>query len=179
MNFSDYMYPHHAARLPGYGAKYKTRVRSMQPGFMMLGAFGKVEARQENYVSVDSARKDECGIPIPVVHFRFSGNDAALFRAQNESLMKISANLKGQVFENFGQSPTGFASHELGTIRMGADPKTSVLNSFCQAREVPNLFVTDGSCFTTSSEKNPTLTIMALSLRAADYIRQQRRRGEL
>jgi choline dehydrogenase-like flavoprotein len=62
---------------------------------------------------------------------------------------------------------------------MGKNPRTSILNSFCQAREVKNLFVTDGSCFTTSSEKNPTLTIMALSLRAADYIKQQRRRGDL
>lgn len=62
---------------------------------------------------------------------------------------------------------------------MGRDPKTSVVNSFCQAHDVKNLFVTDGSVFTTSSEKNPTLTIMALSLRAAGYIREQRRRGEL
>jgi choline dehydrogenase-like flavoprotein len=62
---------------------------------------------------------------------------------------------------------------------MGKNPRTSVLNSFCQAREVENLFVTDGSCLTTSSEKNPTLTIMAASMRAADYIKVQRRRGEL
>jgi choline dehydrogenase-like flavoprotein len=62
---------------------------------------------------------------------------------------------------------------------MGKNPRTSVLNSFCQSWEVKNLFVTDGSCFTSSSEKNPTLTIMALSLRAADYIKEQRRRGDL
>ena len=62
---------------------------------------------------------------------------------------------------------------------MGTDPKTSVLNGYCQAHEVKNLFVTDGSAFTTSSEKNPTLTIMAQSLRAADYIKEQRRKGEL
>ncbi len=66
-----------------------------------------------------------------------------------------------------------------GTVRMGKNPKTSVLNSFCQAHEVKNLFVTDGSCFTACSEKNLTLTIVALSLRAADYIKEQRRKGEL
>jgi choline dehydrogenase-like flavoprotein len=87
--------------------------------------------------------------------------------------------MKGTVFTSFGQGPTGFASHEVGTVRMGKDPHTSVLNGFCQAHDVKNLFVTDGSCFTTSSEKNPTLTIMALSLRAADYIKDQRKRGEL
>jgi choline dehydrogenase-like flavoprotein len=93
--------------------------------------------------------------------------------------MEICSNLKGEVFPAFGEVPEGFASHEVGTIRMGKNPKTSVLNSFCQARSVKNLFVTDGSCFTSSSEKNPTLTIMALSLRAADHIKEQRRKGEL
>jgi choline dehydrogenase-like flavoprotein len=94
-------------------------------------------------------------------------------------MMEICSNLKGEVFAGGGQTPGGFASHEVGTIRMGKNPRTSVLNSFCQSWEVKNLFVTDGSCFTSSSEKNPTLTIMALSLRAADYIKEQRRRGDL
>jgi choline dehydrogenase-like flavoprotein len=102
-----------------------------------------------------------------------------LWRASSQSMLEVSSHMKGTVFPSFGKGPTGFASHEVGTVRMGADPRTSVLNSYCQARDVKNLFVTDGSCFTTSSEKNPTLTIMALSLRAADYIKEQRKKGEL
>ncbi|HEV2416397.1 MAG TPA: GMC oxidoreductase, partial [Terriglobia bacterium] len=179
VNFSSYMFPHHASRLRGYGEAYKARVREMQPGYLMVGSFGKVESRAENYISVDPNLKDEDGIPIPVVHFRFSENDAALWRDSIRSIGEICTNLKAQWFPNYGHAPQGFASHEVGTIRMGRDPKTSVLNSFCQSRDVKNIFVTDGSCFTTSSEKNPTLTIMALSLRAADYIKEQRRRGEL
>lgn len=179
VNFSDYMFPHQALHLDGYGAEYKARVRDMQPAYLMLGPFGKIEARPENYVSVDPHHVDEYGIPIPVVHFRFSENDFALWRDKNRSLMEICSSLTAEVFPNFGRAPSGFSSHEVGTIRMGKNPKTSVLNSFCQAREVKNLFVTDGSCFTASSEKNPTLTIMALSLRAADYIKEQRRRGDL
>jgi choline dehydrogenase-like flavoprotein len=70
-------------------------------------------------------------------------------------------------------------SHPVGTVRLGKDPRTSVLNSYCQAHEVKNLFVTDGACFTTSGQKDPTITIMALSLRAADYIRKRYRTGEL
>ena len=151
----------------------------MQPGYLMLGAFGKVEARPENRVTVAPQHTDEYGIPIPIVHFRFGENDLALWRDKNRSLMEICSNLKGEAFPDSSQAPSGFASHEVGTIRMGKNPKTSVLNSFCQAREVKNLFVTDGSCFTTSSEKNPTLTIMALSLRAAEYIKDQRRRSQL
>ncbi|HVA02023.1 MAG TPA: GMC family oxidoreductase, partial [Terriglobia bacterium] len=140
---------------------------------------GKVLARPENYVSVDRARVDDYGIPIPVVHFRFGENDHALTRAMEQSMLEIGSRLKGAVFPHFGAGPGGFASHEVGTIRMGKDPKTSALNGFCQSHEVKNLFVTDGSCFTTTSEKNPTLTIMALSMRAADYIKRKRKTGEL
>jgi choline dehydrogenase-like flavoprotein len=92
---------------------------------------------------------------------------------------EIGDRFKGPVRYKACPVPAGFSSHEVGTVRMGKDPKNSVLNSFCQSHEVKNLFVTDGSCFTTSSEKNPTLTIMALSLRASEYIAEQRRRGEL
>jgi choline dehydrogenase-like flavoprotein len=179
VNFSGYMFPHHATRLPGYGAAFKERVRRMQPGYLFLGSFGKVSSSSQNYVTVDANRPDAHGIPTPVVHFRFSDSDRALWRACNQSMLEMLSHLKGKVFPNFGNTPSGFASHEVGTVRMGKDPRTSVLNSYCQAHAVKNLFVTDGSCFTTSSEKNPTLTIMALSLRAADYIKEQRKRGEL
>lgn len=149
----------------------------MQTGYLMLGSFGKVEARCENYVTVDRTLTDQYGIPAPVLHFRFGQNDFALWRDCHESVLEIGSHLKGQLFSTFGDAPGGFASHEVGTIRMGKNPETSALNGFCQSHEVRNLFVTDGSCFTTSSEKNPTLTIMALSMRAADYIKRQRRQG--
>jgi choline dehydrogenase-like flavoprotein len=67
----------------------------------------------------------------------------------------------------------------VGTCRMGADPKTSVLNAWCQSHDIPNLFVVDGSPFVTFPEKNPTLTIMALAVRTSKYIAEQRRKGEL
>jgi choline dehydrogenase-like flavoprotein len=179
VNYAGYMFPNQAFYVRGYGAKYKAQVRRMQTGYLFLGAFGKVVSDYRNYVTVDLQQRDAYGIPIPVVHFRFMDNDFALWRDSNRSLLEIASHLKGQVFPGFGKGPGGFASHEVGTIRMGKNPKTSVLNSFCQAWEVKNLFVTDGSCFTTTSEKNPTLTIMALSLRAADYIKEQRRSGDL
>ncbi|HEY6293796.1 MAG TPA: GMC family oxidoreductase [Terriglobia bacterium] len=179
VNFSSYMFPHHATRLPGYGADFKARVRRMQSGYLQMGSFGKVVARSENRVTVDANRKDASGSPIAVVHFRFGENDLALWRDSNQSIAEIFSRIKGTVYFDPGSQPGGFASHEVGTVRMGTDPRTSVLNGYCQAHEVKNLFVTDGSAFTTSSEKNPTLTIMALSLRAADYIKEQRQKGEL
>jgi choline dehydrogenase-like flavoprotein len=179
VNFQSYMFPHHAHRVRGYGPSFKQNVRKMQPGYLQMASFAKVTAESENHVSVDPSRVDANGIPIPVVRFRFSENDKTLWKQGNESMVEIFSQLKGKIFTSFGDSPSGFASHEVGTIRMGKDPRTSVLNGYCQAREVKNLFVTDGSCFTTSSEKNPTLTIMALSMRTAEYIKDQRKRGEL
>jgi choline dehydrogenase-like flavoprotein len=179
VNFDSYMFPYQAAKIPGYGADFKAQVRRMQPALLQMGTFGTVLARPENRVTVDSNHPDAHGIPIPVVRFRFGENDLKLWRDSVSSLQEICSHMKGQVFIDSSARPGGFASHEVGTIRMGSDPKTSVLNSYCQAHEVKNLFVTDGSTFTASSEKNPTLTIMALSLRAADYIKEQRRRGEL
>ena len=75
--------------------------------------------------------------------------------------------------------PAGFASHDVGCVRMGEDPKTSVLNRFNQSREVKNLFVVDGSSFTTFPEKNPTLTIVALAIRAAENIINLKRRRDI
>ncbi|MGH9436606.1 MAG: GMC family oxidoreductase [Terriglobia bacterium] len=179
VNYGSYMFPFQAINLPGYGAGFKAQVRRLQPGLLIFGSWGKVISRPENRITVDPAQMDDYGIPIPVAHFRFGENDYALWRAANESKLEICSHLKGTVFTDYGSAPRGFASHEVGTVRMGKNPNTSVLNGFCQAREVKNLFVTDGSCFTTCSEKNPTLTIMALSMRAADYIKAKRKIGEL
>jgi choline dehydrogenase-like flavoprotein len=76
-------------------------------------------------------------------------------------------------------NPGGSIIHEIGCTRMGSDPKTSVLNQYCQAHEVKNLFVTDGGPFVSNPDKNPTLTILALSWRASDYILDQAKKGNL
>ena len=179
VNFGGYMYPYQAEYLPGYGRSFKESVRRMQSGFLLLAGYGKVLARPENRVTIHPNQTDAYGIPIPVVQFRFSDEDLAIHREMQTAVDEISNRFRGVSRYKACPEPAGFSSHEVGTARMGKDPRNSVLNSFCQSHEVKNLFVTDGSCFTTSSEKNPTLTIMALSLRASEYITEQRRRGEL
>ncbi len=79
----------------------------------------------------------------------------------------------------YGIAEGGRIIHELGTARMGNDPKTSVLNEHCQAHDVSNLFVTDAACFVSNPDKNPTLSIMALSWRASDYLLNQAKKGEI
>jgi choline dehydrogenase-like flavoprotein len=179
MNYISRRVAHPARIVPGFGPAYKRRVRDLMPGIFQMGGYGKVEHRPENRVTVDPSRTDNYGIPIPVVHFQFSANDRALFQDIVASAHRIfdacNAEMRHFTTPNIG----GFASHEVGTVRMGRNPKTSVLNEWNQSREVRNLFVVDGSCFTTFPEKNPTLTIAALAVRCARHIAAQRKRGEL
>lgn len=179
LQFAGFMYPQHARHLPGFGRTFKERVRKLQPGFVMMGGFGKVIARPDNRVTVDPNRKDAYGIPIAVVHFRFSENDRALWRDMIERGKEILHNAGAQEIISPDTEPSGFASHETGTARMGLDPRTSVLNAHGRAHDVKNLFVVDGSGFTTFPEKNTTLTIMALAVRTARYISEERRTGNL
>lgn len=174
-----YMYPHHAKHLHGFGKAFKREVRSLQPGMASLDGYGKVLARPENRVTVDPHRLDAYGIPIPVVHFRFGENDRTLWKEMGEKAQEILHAARSQFIFSATPELTGFASHETGTARMGKDPRISVLNSFCQAHDVKNLFVVDGSCFTTFPEKNPTHTIMALAVRTARYIASELKKGNL
>lgn len=178
LQYADPAYPHHASHVAGFGASFKRRVRDLQPALMQLGGFGKVVARPDNRVTVDRARTDRHGIPIPVVHFAYGDNDRTLWRDMSGSLEEIYQKAGTELFFK-DERMNGFASHEVGTCRMGADPATSVLTPFNQAHEVPNLFVVDGSAFVTFPEKNPTLTIMALAVRASRHIVERRRTGQL
>ena len=174
-----YMYPHHAKRLHGFGKAFKREVRSLQLGMASLDGYGKVLARPENRVTVDQHHLDAYGIPIPVVHFRFGENDRILWKEMGEKAQEILHAARSQFMFSSTPELTGFASHETGTARMGKAPRNSVLNSFCQAHDVKNLFVVDGSCFTTFPEKNPTHTIMALAVRTARYIAGEFKKGSL
>jgi choline dehydrogenase-like flavoprotein len=179
MNYATWRWPHHAKSVEGFGPAYKKRVRELQPAMFQVGAWGKVEHRAENRVTVDPKKVDKFGIPIPIVQFNWGENDLKLFRDMRESIMEVLDTCGVETVVNRDERPGGFASHEVGTCRMGKDPRTSVLNPYCQSHEIKNLFVVDGSCFTTFSEKNPTLTIAALAVRSARHIAELRRRGDL
>ena len=79
----------------------------------------------------------------------------------------------------YGIADGGVIIHEVGAVRMGGHAATSALNQYCQAHDIKNLFVTDGACFVTNADKNPTLTIMALTWRASDYLLDQAKKGNL
>lgn len=179
MNYVSYRWPHHAKAVEGFGASYKRRVRDLQPAMFQVGAWGKAVHRADNRVSVDPKKVDKWGIPIPIIQFTWGENDLKLFREMRDGVLEVLDTCGTELVMQGNAEPGGFASHEVGTVRMGKDPKTSVLNSYCQTHEVKNLFVVDGSCFTTFPEKNPTLTIAAVAVRSARYLAAQAKRGNL
>jgi choline dehydrogenase-like flavoprotein len=179
LNYAGFIFPYQARSLKGFGESFKRQVRELQPGFVQMGGWGKALARPENRVTVDRNQVDTYGSPIPVLHFRFCANDLALWKDIVEKAYEILHEAGAKTIINTMQGPVGFGSHEAGTVRMGKDVRTSVLNSYCQAHEVKNLFVVGGSAFTTYPEKNPTLTIMALAARTARFIADEVKRRNL
>jgi Choline dehydrogenase and related flavoproteins len=179
LNYAGFLFPYQARSLKGFGQSFKKQVRDLQPGFVQMGGWGKAMAKPENRVTVDRNRVDANGIPIPVLHFRFCENDVALWRDIVEKAHEILHEAGAKPIITTSREPGGFGSHEAGTVRMGKDKRTSVLNSYCQSHEVKNLFVVGGSAFTTYNEKNPTLTIMALAVRAARFIADETKKRNL
>jgi choline dehydrogenase-like flavoprotein len=171
-------WPQFAFSSPGFGAAYKKAVHEKAHWTTNLGVWGECLPRYENYVELDRERVDAWGIPTLKIHMQWSDNELKLFDdARNQAAEMLEA-AGGQDVRITGKpSVPGFCIHEIGTARMGADPKVSVLNGFCQTHDVPNLFVTDGAAWVSSACQNPTLTMMALTVRACEYIVDQRKKG--
>ena len=169
-----------AVRELGVGAEFKDRMA--EPGDWWIGAtgFGEMLPVHDNKIGIDHARRDKWGLPVLKV-------DCAL--GENERLMRIDmANDMAEMLEAAGASDValyereyypGMGIHEMGTARMGRDPRTSVLNRWNQVWDAPNVFVTDGSCMTSASCVNPSLTYMAITARAADHAVNELKRGNL
>jgi choline dehydrogenase-like flavoprotein len=156
---------------PGIGAQLKTELREPGPWQMLLSGFAEMLPRPDNRVTLDDRKSDAWGQPLVHVDCTHGENEKRLAaRANQDALdMLVAAGCTNvrPLYPNV--LPPGSCAHEMGTARMGLDPKSSVLNRHNQAHDVPNLFITDGSCMTSSSCMGPSLTYMALSARAAHY----------
>ncbi|HEU4471293.1 MAG TPA: GMC family oxidoreductase [Flavisolibacter sp.] len=166
--------------IPGFGKDFKASLLQPGPWRLWLGGWGETLPYYENGISLDKERKDAWGQPLVRVNFEYGDNEKAMKRDISESIEEM---LTVAGFKNInGYSnlqPGGSASHEMGTVRMGKDPKTSVLNSFNQMHEVKNVFVTDGSFMTSSGTANPSLTYMAFTARACDYAVAELKKGNI
>jgi choline dehydrogenase-like flavoprotein len=163
----------------GLGADYKKAVK-LGTYEVSMGGFGESLANFDNFCEIDSNLKDAWGIPALRISMAHGTNEAALMRDAGITAAEMlevagAKNIKLTT----GVEMPGMAIHEVGTARMGNDPKKSVLNPFCQSHDISNLLVSDGSCFVSSACQNPTLTMMALTVRACDHLIERFRRAEL
>ena len=166
--------------MPGFGAAFKHALRNYGPWKLRFYGFGECLPSHDNYVTIDPEVKDRWGIPVLRVHMTWGENERALLRDARQTAAEMLEAAGARDIETFLEdNPPGLTIHEMGTARMGRDPKTSVLNAYNQTHDVPNLFVTDGASMTSSSCVNPSITYMALTARACDYAVRIMDRGEL
>lgn len=167
-------------REPGLGVELKGRLRTPGRWRMFLVGFGEMLPRSENFMSLDPSVKDAWGLPVPRFHCTLGENELAMRRDMTVAaaeMLEAAGCTEVETWEDVYRPGEGI--HEMGTARMGRDPRTSVLNRWNQLHDVPNVFVTDGACMTSSACQNPSLTYMALTARAADYAVKAVTKGEL
>jgi choline dehydrogenase-like flavoprotein len=155
----------------GFGAEFKRRLISEQgPWVLDLEGFGECLPRQDNVVELDPAVKDAWGVPALRINCSYGPNERAQMAEMVTSATEILEAVGATNIEpRRDKFDPGLVIHEMGTARMGRDPKTSVLNGWNQTHDVPNLFVTDGACMASSGNQNPSMTYMALTARAATH----------
>jgi choline dehydrogenase-like flavoprotein len=168
-----------------YGKKFKEEARRYYGSFMYFDGRGEMIPNEDSYCELDPDTVDQFGIPVLRFHWKWSSHEteqaAHMVRTFAEIVDAMGGKVQGTVQTDGAKAIAkgGQIIHEVGTVRMGADPKTSVLNAHCQTWEVSNLFVTDGAMFTSNADKNPTLSILALAWRATDYLVSELKKGNL
>ena len=170
----------------GYGASLKADYRRYYGASIGFSGRGEMIPNDDCYCEIDPAVVDQYGIPVLRFHWKWTDHEYNQVKHMQETFRAIIAEMGGQVFspmptkdQGYGIANGGSIIHELGGARMGKDPTTSVVNANCQAHDVKNLFIADGAPFVSQADKNPTWTILALSMRTSDYIAQQRKAGAL
>jgi choline dehydrogenase-like flavoprotein len=169
----------------GYGRKLKEDMRRYYGSFVGLAGRGEMIPNENSYCEIDPTGKDKWGIPTLRFHWQWSEHETRQAAHMQKTFADIIDAMGGKVLgkaELDGRkaiAPGGFIIHEIGGTIMGADPKKSVVNQWLQSWDVKNLFITDGAPFPSNADKNPTLTIMALAWRSADYMLQAMKRRDL
>lgn len=158
-------------QIAGIGREFKEAHKRPGPWRMSVLAFGEQLPNPDNRVTLHASKRDRWGNPLALFNVTYSDNERIM---QEEAVKDAVAMFQAAgciniTTSNANLSKPGNRIHEMGTARMGRDPNTSVLNGWCQAHDVPNLFITDGAFMTSSACQNPSLTYMAFSARAADY----------
>jgi choline dehydrogenase-like flavoprotein len=168
-----------------YGKKFKEDARRYYGSFVDFAGRGEMIPNEDSFCEIDPHKKDAWGIPVLRFHFKWSEHEEKQAAHMQKTFAGIIEVMGGKVLgtpQLTGKkaiAPGGSIIHEVGTTCMGSDRKNSVLNQYCQAWDVKNLFITDGGPFVSNADKNPTLTIMANAWRACDYLLEQMKKGDI
>jgi choline dehydrogenase-like flavoprotein len=164
----------------GYGNKLREDVRKFYGAFVGISGRGESIAMYDNYCEIDPDVVDEWGIPVLRFNYKWSDHERKQAKHMHETFEQIFEGMgatplgeKPGADQEYGLAAPGRIIHEVGTTRMGNDPKTSVTNKFQQLHDATNLFVCDAGPFVSQADKNPTWTILALAWRTSDYIIDQ------
>jgi choline dehydrogenase-like flavoprotein len=185
-------------RTEGYGVKMKQAIRDEYGTSIGLSGRGEMIPNEQSYCEIDPTMKDRWGIPVLRFHWAWSDHELNQVRHMQQTFRAIFEAMGGRVAAGGGRGggagqttdPTARADrppisrggaiiHEVGTVRMGDDPKSSVLNKYCQAHDVKNLFVADAAPFVSNPDKNPTHSIVALAWRTAEYLAEELRKANV
>ena len=173
-----------AARRAGYGVGIKQEARRDYGTRVAFAGRGEMIPNEHSFCEIDPDVVDRFGIPVLRFHFKWSDHERRQARHMRETFAELITLMGGEpqspgTRDASGISIGGSIIHEVGTVRMGDDPRRSALNGFCQAHDARNLFVCDAASFVSNPDKNPTLTINALAWRASEYLAEALRSGDL
>jgi len=162
------------------GADFKDALSEPGSWSMGIGGFGEILPNHDNKVTLDKTKKDKWGLNVVAIDCELKENELKMRKdMQNDAVELLTAAGLKDVRGYEGDGTPGRGIHEMGTARMGRDPKTSVLNKWNQVWDAPNVFVTDGASMTSAGCTNPSLTYMALTARAVDYAVSELKKGNL
>jgi choline dehydrogenase-like flavoprotein len=163
-----------------YGEELQNKLDSYSGSGFSTSIMGEVLSRYENHVSIDPQVVDAWDIPALRIETKYTDNEFNMARDAVDTSIALAEAAGFEVLsKNYDPNPPGYSIHELGTCRMGNDPKTTVLNKWSQSHDIKNLFVVDGASFVSAGWQNPTMTIVALAMRASEYLAEQMRQGSV
>jgi choline dehydrogenase-like flavoprotein len=169
-----------AKNFASYGEDLQKKLDSYEGSGFNTGMMGEVLAYYKHHVRINKDVADSWGIPVLHVETQYTDNEFNMARDAMDMSIAMAETAGFEVLsKDSGPKPPGYSIHELGTCRMGDNPRTSVLNKWNQSHDIKNLFVVDGSSFVSSGWQNPTETILALSMRASEHLAEQMRQGNI
>ena len=170
----------------GYGKTLKRDYRRVYGSTVGFAGRGEMIPNENCYMEIDPRAVDKWGIPVPRFHFKWSDHEIKQAKHMQETFRAIIKEMGGtplsgmpSAASNYGLEAGGRIIHEVGVTRMGDNPSTSVLNKYCQAHDVRNVFVADAGPFVSQADKNCTWTILALAMRTSQYIADERKKGSI